>query len=73
MGPQRFEMMRSGVKRKGRDRGGSNLSISVEGLVKLPIYPFIMVVTETRCIGKGEQKGHLTSTLPERLKFRIFE
>jgi hypothetical protein len=56
MGPQRFEMMRSGVKRKGRDRGGSNLSISVEGLVKLPIYPFIMVVTETRCIGKGGAK-----------------
>jgi hypothetical protein len=36
--------------------GGGNLSISVEGLVRLPIYPFIMVVTETGCIGKGEEK-----------------
>jgi hypothetical protein len=28
----------------------------VEGLVRLPIYPFIMVVTETGCIGKREAK-----------------
>jgi hypothetical protein len=58
-------------RREGRDGDGDggNLSISVEGLIRLPIYPFIMVVTETGCIGKGKQKGHLTSALPGRLKF----
>jgi hypothetical protein len=35
--------------------------------------PFIMVVTEMGCIGKGKQKGHLTSALPGCPKFRIFE
>jgi hypothetical protein len=32
-----------------------------------------MVVTETGCIGKGKQKGHLTSALLGRPKFLIFE
>jgi hypothetical protein len=36
--------------------GGGNLFILVEGLVRLPIYPFIMVVTEMGCIVKGEAK-----------------
>jgi hypothetical protein len=54
MWAKRFEMVRS--RREGRDGGGCNLSISVEGLVRIPIYPFIMVVTETECTGKGEAK-----------------
>jgi hypothetical protein len=45
----------------------------VEGLVRLPIYPFIMVVTEMGSLGRGKQKGHLTSALPKRQKFWIFE
>jgi hypothetical protein len=56
-------------RREERDGGGCDLSISVEGLVRLPIYSFIMLVTETGCIGKGKQKGHLISALPERPKF----
>jgi hypothetical protein len=43
-------------RREGRDRGGGNLSISVEGLVRLPTYPIIMVVIEKGSIGKGESK-----------------
>jgi hypothetical protein len=46
-------------RREGRDgaggRGG-NLSISVKGPIRLPIYPFIMVVTEMGCTRKGEVK-----------------
>jgi hypothetical protein len=43
-------------RREGRDGGGGNFFISVEGIDRLPIYPFIMVVTEVGCIGKGEAK-----------------
>jgi hypothetical protein len=35
--------------------------------------PFIMVVAEMGCIGKGKQKEHLTSALPRRSKFWLFE
>jgi hypothetical protein len=71
MGAGRFEMVRRGVE--GREGTGAGVIYPFRGPCWLPIYPFIMVVTETGCIGKGEAKRTLTSALPGRPKFRIFE
>ena len=73
LGVERFEMARRGVE--GREGTGAGVIYPFRWRA-LTYYQYALSLwwwLKRGALGRGKQKGHLTSALPGRPKFRIFE
>jgi hypothetical protein len=73
MGAERFEMARRGVEGREGTRAGVIYPFQWRALSDYQYTLSLWWWLKRGALGRGKQNGHLTSTLPGRSNFKIFE